>query len=465
MRDAALLRAATTTLLAAVLVLPHAGAAATTTAEAIDDAARQAQARFGIPGMSVAVVLGGRLVYAKGFGLADLASQAPADAQTVYPLGSIAKQFTAAGVLALAEAGRLGLADPVASHVPEHWPHGNAATLEHLLRHTSGVREFFSVPEAAKLIGNTRGTIDDVMAIVAREPLVFATGSRWSYSNSGYHLAARAIEKRTGQPYETFLGAAFFDPLRLPSLHHCKSAPLPPREATGYARRRGTTVVAPWENMNTARGDGGLCGNAADLARWTRQLARGEALSAAAFAQMTRPTTTSEGKTAPYGMGLGLLPLDGRARVSHGGLIGGFSAAAAWYPDDDLAIAVLTNLAFVPAEAIERDIARAILGLPAPRWRDLQVPPDLRARVVGRWEIGIPGFVVEVAEANGRLHVRMPLPGWSGELRYQGDGRFVSRAAPDVEYLQLAGAGPESALVIGMGDLHWDARRLAGGSR
>ncbi len=463
MRYAAAIRAAAAALLAALLALTHAGAAATTTAEAIDDAARQAQSRFGIPGMSVAVVLGGRLVYAKGFGLADVASQVPAGAHTVYPLGSIAKQFTAAGVLALAGQGRLGLADPVARHVPEYWPHGNSATLEHLLRHTSGVREFFSVPEAAKLIEDPRGTIDDVMAIVAREPLVFATGSRWSYSNSGYHLAARTIEKTTGQPYEAFLAAALFEPLRLPSLHHCKSAPVPPREATGYARRRGMTVVAPWENMNTARGDGGLCGDAVDLARWTRQLARGEALPAAVVAQMTRPTTTTEGRNAPYGMGLGLLPLDGRPRISHTGAIGGFSAAAAWYPNDDLAIAVLTNLAFVPAEAIERDIARAILGLPAPRWRDLPVPAELRARVVGRWEIGIPGFVVEVAEANGRLRVKMPPPGWSGELRYQGDGRFVSVRAPDVEYLQPSEPGTQSGLLIGMGDLHWDARPAGGG--
>ena len=457
------MRGAAAALLAALLALPHAGAVATTTADAIDSAAQRSHSRFGIPGMSVAVLLGGRLVYAKGFGLADVASQAPADAQTVYPLGSIGKQFTAAGVLALAQAGRIGLADPVARHVPEHWPHGDAATLEHLLRHTSGVREFFSVPEAAALIEDPRGTIDELMAIVAREPLVFATGSRWSYSNSGYHLAARAIEKRTGQPYEAFLGATFFEPLQLPSLHHCGPAPQPPRDATGYARRRGAIVVAPWENMNTARGDGGLCGNAVDLARWTRQLARGQALPAKVSAQMTRPTTTTDGAAMPYGMGLALLPLDGRPRVSHSGAIGGFSAAAAWYPNDDLAIAVLTNLAFVPAEAIERDIARAMLGLPAPRWRDLPVPADLRARVVGRWEVGIPGFVIEVAEAKGRLRVRMPLPGWSGELRYQGDGRFVSQATPDVEYLQLAAAGPDGAMVIGMGGLHWDAQRLAGG--
>lgn len=190
--------AAAAALLAALLTLPRAAAAATTTADAIDNAARQSLARFGIPGMSVAVMLGGRIVYAKGFGMADGATKAPADAQTVYPLGSISKQFTAAAVLKLAADGRLSLADPVTRHVPEYWPHGDTATVEHLLRHTSGVREFFSIPAAAKLIDDPRGTIDDVMALVAREPLVFPAGSRWSYSNSGYHLAARAIEKSTG---------------------------------------------------------------------------------------------------------------------------------------------------------------------------------------------------------------------------------------------------------------------------
>ena len=277
--------------------------AAPTTADAIESATRSAQSRFGIPGISVAVMVGGKLVYARGFGLADVASRAPATAQTVYPFGSIAKQFTAAAVLKLAGEGRFALADPVAKHVPEYWPHGNAATLEYLLRHTSGVREFFSVPAAAKLIEDPRGTMDEVMAIVARERLVFPTGSRWSYSNSGYHLAARAIEKATGQPYERYLDAALFSPLALRSLHHCKATPVLPNEATGYVRRRGAIVVAPWENMNTARSDGGLCGNAVDLARWTRLLARGDAVSAAAIEQMTAPTTTTEGWTAPYGMG------------------------------------------------------------------------------------------------------------------------------------------------------------------
>jgi CubicO group peptidase (beta-lactamase class C family) len=450
---------------AGLLAAPVPARAAPTTEEAIDAAVRSAQSRSGIPGLSVAVMLGGRIVYAKGFGQADVATRAPADAKTVYPLGSISKQFTAAAVLKLAADGRLALADPVATHVPEYWPHGREATLEHLLRHTSGVREFFSVPAAARLIEDPGGTIDEVMAIVAREPLVFPSGSRWSYSNSGYHLAARAIEKATGQPYERHLEAVFFAPLDLRSLHHCKSAPVPPREATGYGRRRGAIVVAPWENMATARGDGGLCGNAFDLARWTRLLARGDAIAPAAVERMTAPTTTAAGWAAPYGMGLALLPLDGRPRISHGGLIGGFSAAAAYYPSDDLTIAVLTNLAFVPAAAIERSIARAVLGLPAPPLQDVPVPPEMRDRMVGRWEIGIPGFVIDIAPAGDRLRVRMPLPGWSGELRYQGGGRFASTRAADVEYVLAADAATADSIVIGMADMHWDARRLAGGGR
>lgn len=455
------MRAAAAALFAAGLLATAApGSAAPTTEEAIDAVVLQAQSQFGIPGMSVVVMLGGRIVHAKGFGLADVASGLKAEARTVYPMGSIAKQFTAAAVLKLAADGSLALADPVAKHVPEYWPQGREATLEHLLRHTSGVREFFSIPAAAKLIDDPRGTMDDVMALVAREPLVFPAGSRWSYSNSGYHLAARAIEKVSGVPYERYLDAAFFRPLDLRSLHHCKSAPVPPREATGYGRRRGAIVVAPWENMNTARGDGGLCGNAIDLVRWTRLLARGDAIAPATVERMTAPTTTTEGWTAPYGMGLSLLPLDSRPRISHGGLIGGFSAAAAHYPSDDLTIAVLTNLALVPAAAIERDIARAVLGLPARRLQDLPVPPEMRDRIVGRWEIGIPGFVIDIAPAGDRLRVQMPLPGWSGELRYQGVGRFASTRAPDVEYVLAADGATADSIVIGMADVHWDARRI-----
>jgi hypothetical protein len=193
--------------------------------------------------------------------------------------------------------------------------------------------------------------------------------------------------------------------------------------------------------MNTARGDGGLCGSAIDLARWARLLARGEAVDADGFARMSAPTPTAGGPVAPYGMGLALLSLDGRPRVSHTGAIGGFSSALAYYPRDDLAIAVLTNLGGFPVEAVEQAVARAMLGLPPPPVRDLAVPDETRRRLIGRWEIGIPGFVIEVADAGNRVKVRMPAPGWSGALRYQGEGRF----AP--------------TLTVLMGDMHWTAHR------
>jgi CubicO group peptidase (beta-lactamase class C family) len=270
------------------------------------------------------------------------------------------------------------------------------------------------------------------------------------------------IEKAAGAPYEEFLQSAFFNPLQLGSLHHCKQAPQPPREASSYTLRKGRLGLARWENMNTARGDGGLCGNVVDLARWMRLLARGDVVGAASVDAMTRPTFPALGPTAPYGLGLGLLPLDGRHRISHTGEIGGFSAAAAYYPRDDLAIAVLSNLAGVPVEAIERAMARAVLDLPAPRIADLPVPDDLRRRLTGRWEIGIPGFVIEVVDGGNRLAVRMPPPGCSDELRYQGQGRFVSARVPDVQYVQLTEGEPLGALTVGMGDMHWDARRLAG---
>ncbi len=404
------------------------------------------------------VLRGEQLVIARGFGHADLATETPARADTVYPLGSISKQFTAAGVLKLVEAGKLALADPVARHAPEYWAHGDGATLERLLRHASGVREFFSIPAAAPLNDDPRHGIDELMALVAREPLVFEPGARWSYSNSGYHLLARVIEKTTDQPYEQFLEASFFRPLGLASLHHCKQAPKLPREATGYGRRQGRLAVAPWENMNLARGDGGLCGNAADVARWLRRLVRGSVVSRASFEHMSDPSPIAGGGVAAYGMGLVLLPLEGRQRIGHNGAIGGFSAAAAYYPNDDLSIAVLTNLAGVPADAIEHAIARAVLGLPPPRLVDLPVPEAVRERILGAWEVGIPGLRIEIGERGRRLHAMMPPPAWRSQLRYQGQGRFASVTAPDAQYMLLADG--DEALIVRMGGMHWFARRV-----
>jgi CubicO group peptidase (beta-lactamase class C family) len=241
----------------------------------VDSIARVALAERSIPGMSVVVMRGPATLIATGYGMADRESGAPATAGTVYQLGSISKQFTAAAVMRLVERGALRFEDPVSRHLPEYRPQGDSVRLRHLLHQTSGVREEFTLPRYGELISDTTRQNAELMILIEREPLGFAPGSRWSYSNSNYALLAAVIERTTGKPYDRFLAEEFFAPLGLVSLHHCAPLPTAPHHARRYVLESGRTAPAPPENMNWIRGDGGLCGTARDLARWTRALATG----------------------------------------------------------------------------------------------------------------------------------------------------------------------------------------------
>jgi D-alanyl-D-alanine carboxypeptidase len=427
---------------------------------ALDPLVAAAMKSQNIPGLSLAVVRGERVLVAKGYGVADVEGKVAATAQTVYPIGSISKQFTAAGILFLAERGRLALSDPAARHLPVPRRHAQRVTIEQLLRHTSGVPEFLMLPAFQELNRGSGGSVDELHAVLDREPLSFVPGTRWSYSNTGYQWLARIIEHLNGEPYEQFLSEVMFKHVGLPSLHHCGTLPAV-RIARGYAWRQGRWTPAPQENMALARGDGGLCGNALDLARWARALARSDALAPSSYARLVDPTVLADGTPAPYGMGVSLLPLDGeRARVSHNGAIGGYQATLAYYPDDDLAIAVLTNRAGAFTEAIEKAIARRLLNQPAPRVTDAPLPPGLADRLVGEWEIGVAGLPVRVSRKEQRLWLEMPPPGVTSALRHQGNGRFVAAGAPDaIEVQYVEGDGGPEELAITMANMQWFARR------
>lgn len=427
---------------------------------ALDPLVAAAMKSQNLPGLSLAVVRGERVLVARGYGLADVEGKVAATEQTVYPIGSISKQFTAAGILFLAERGRLALSDPAARHLPVPRRHAQRVTIEQLLRHTAGLREFITLPAFRDLEAQPGANVDALHAALDREPLSFVPGTRWSYSNTGYQWLARIIEHLNGEPYEQFLAEVMFKHVGLPSLHQCGTRPAV-RLARGYAWRQGRWTPAAEENMALARGDGGLCGDAVDLARWARALARSDALAPASYARLVDPTILTDGTPAPYGMGVSLLPLDGeRARVSHNGAIGGYQATLAYYPDDDLAIAVLTNRAGAFTEAIEKAIARRLLNQPAPRVTDAPLPPGLADRVVGEWEIGVAGLPVRVTRRGERLWLEVPPPGVTSALRHQGNGRFVAAVAPDaVEVQYVEGHGGPEELAVTMANMQWFARR------
>lgn len=459
-------------LLAAVLAIQacadresDVSAPAPTAIEAADTLAASALTTRQVPGLALVVLRGDEPVLARGYGHLEVGHADPVTADTLFQLGSISKQFLAALVVALEVDGTLSLDDPVVRHLPDFAHLPASIRVRHLLQHASGLREIFTDPEAQAAYDDlTRGR-EGFENVIRRLPADFPPGSRWSYSNTNYSLLALLAERLTGKPYEQALAERFFTPLRLTSLRHCASVPQGSREARGHERREGAIIVAAPENMNWIRGDGGLCGSAFDVARWTRLLATGRVVPPGAYATMIVPASLADGREAEYGMGLSLVSPDGRRRIGHNGAMRGFSASAAYYPTDGLTVVVLANRGDVRTEAIERQVARRLLALPEPALQARELSPRDRARFVGTYDIGV--FDIEVVDRAGQLWLQMPRPGPTTPLRYLGDGRFVGADDPDAYGLTFdASEGSAERVRLFMAAMHWyGVRKPDTGSR
>lgn len=425
----------------------------------VDSMAAAALRERQTPGLSLVLLQGDSVLLARGYGFAGGEGNAPVSATTVFQLGSISKQFLAAYVLQLAERGLLSLDDPVTRHLPEFTRLPSAVRVRHLLNHTSGIREPFSMPEYRAGIEDLSRSAEEFGVILRQAPVDFAPESRWSYSNANYMILALLVEQITGKPYERALADDVFGPLGLSSLRSCTPLPQEPGEARGHVLRDGSIAPAAPENMNWIRGDGGLCGTAVDVARWTRLLATGRVVSPQSYRTMSAPTRLEGGREVDYGLGLSLVAPDGQRKVAHNGAMLGFSASAAYYPDAELAVVVLTNRGDVRTEAIERGIARHLLGLPAPDLRGRILPPEEKRRFVGSYSIGV--FDVQIVERGGELWLEMPQPGPTTALRYLGDGAFACVIEPDACQLAFSLAStPASELRLFMGAMHWYGVRV-----
>lgn len=349
--------------------------------------------------------------------------------------------------------------DPVTRYLAQFALLSPDVRIRHLLNHTSGLRELFTLPEAQSAFDDLSRSRDELEAAVRHAPVDFPAGSRWSYSNTNYTILALLVERVTGQPYEQALSARFFAPLGLHSIRQCTPVPLDRTEARGHEKLKGVVVTAAPENMNWIRGDGGLCGSAVDVARWTRLLATGKVVTPRSYRLMTAPTSLSDGRQVDYGFGLSLVDLEEQRKVAHNGAMRGFSASAAYYPAAALTVVVLTNRGDVRTESIERAVARRLLGLKPPQARTRLLMAGEHRRYVGTYDIGV--FKLRVVDRNGQLWLEMPRPGPTTPLIYLGNDKFAGEADSDAYQLTFSG-GTEAAVELRllMGAMHWYGRRV-----
>lgn len=339
-------------------------AAAPLAADAVDDYVAAVLARDKIPGAAVLVVRDGEVERARGYGSANLELGVPVGDRTVFQSGSVGKMFTAAGVLLLAEEGRLSLDDRLARHfggAPSAW---HRITVGQLLTHTSGLKDYGEEIDFRKDYSE-----DELLKVMQALPLEFEPGTQWSYSNSGYLVLGILTSKLAGKHWSDYQAERLFAPLGMTTTRVISERDLVPQRAAGYELdQRGEVKNQEWVAPSLNRcADGALYFSVRDLAAWERALQAGKFLAAPSFEAWWSPVRLADGTRYPYGFGWSLGEQRGQRVIEHGGAWQGFRAAIARYPDQRLAVAVLANLAQAEAE----EIAHAIAGL---------VAPELRAR-------------------------------------------------------------------------------------
>ena len=342
-------------------------AGATSLAVAVDRIVGDAMRDGRTPGVSVAVARGGRVVHAQGYGLANVELNVPATADTVYRIGSITKQFTAAAIMQLVEQGKMSLDDPIETFLPDYPVRGRRITIRHLLTHTSGIKSFTSLGLKYLAVKRQEISEEDLIATFKDEPDDFPPGEKWLYDNSGYYLLGVILERVTGYKYGDYVQRQLFTPLGLSSTLYCDVERIVKNRASGYQIGLDKGLRnADFISMKVPFAAGALCSTVKDLVTWTGALVGGKVVSAQSYAQMTTPLKLANGQERPYGFGLGLGEFEGHPQVEHGGGIDGFASMLMYFPKDGVTVAVLTNSSGGPAVKIAKDVARAALGLKQP---------------------------------------------------------------------------------------------------
>lgn len=351
------------------------------TAAAIDRAAAAHIAAGKSVGLAIAVAQHGEIVFARGYGKANLEWNTAVTPDTVFRIASNTKTFTAVSILLLAQRGALSLDDKLARFLPD-FPRADAVTIRQLLTHTSGITSYDELYRDKPELAITRSMPEMVEFIARLQPVYrFEPGTAYQYSNSGYYLLGAIVEKIAGTSLEQFMHEHIFEPLGMRSTAMDEIEDIVPQRAAGYLRdekRPQTFRNAPYIPYTTPGPAGGLRSTVGDLAKWHVALFGGKLIGAELLEQMTAPGKLADGRPSSavvfgmtnvpvpppyeYGFGIRSSRLQGHREYWHSGAIEGFTSQIRTYPDDEVTIVLLANT-FRALDGILEGVQDAVLGL------------------------------------------------------------------------------------------------------
>ena len=353
------------------------------------------------PGCAVGVFQNGSIAFAKGYGLANIEYDVPITPQTPFIMGSVSKQFTAAAIALLVEQGRLALNDDVRTYVPELHDYGKRVTIDNLVHHTSGIRDFWALVDLAGMRYDDGYNVGDVVALAARQrSLNFDPGVAYAYSNTGYILLGVIVQRVTGKTLRQFAAEQFFTPLGMTStqFHDDHNEPVHGRAAAySPAATGGPWKINIWNNDIV--GQGGLMTTMEDLQKWDENFYTGKVGGPEFLKRQLQRGKLNNDSTLAYAFGLEVGAYRGLPMVEHSGSTGGYRTDLARFPSAHTSVATMCNVSNADAVGLAHRVADIVLAskvappLPSNRSRAaaqqgttaLPISPDDARQMAGRF--------------------------------------------------------------------------------
>jgi CubicO group peptidase (beta-lactamase class C family) len=315
------------------------------------------------PGMAVLVVEKGKPVLRKGYGLADIENKIAVQPDMSFKIGSITKQFTAVAILKLVQAGKLNVQDDITKYLPEfktEYP----ITIEHLLNHTSGIRNYLFLPQFADAEARKKEyTITELNSIIQQQPADFAPGEYWSYTNSGYYLLGSVIEKVSGMPYEQYV-TTMLKPLGMKTTFIDGAKPLG-KMAVGYeATAPDEYKRSDFVHPSLAYAAGIICSTVDDMWKWNKAVFSYKVTSKELLEKAWSPTKLTNGLLESYGYGWEFGKVGEYKAIAHGGAnFDGYSSFELYVPEKEIFVCILTNNISALPENLAYTLAEKVAGV------------------------------------------------------------------------------------------------------
>lgn len=315
------------------------------------------------PGCAVAVIHNGRILYTRGYGMANLEHQIPITPETVFYVGSVSKQFVAFCIALLSRDGLLSLDDDIRLHLPEMPEYGAPVTLRHCLHHTGGLRDYLTLLGIAGIPFGYFHQEEAFNLIKRQQDLNFLPGTEHLYSNSGYLLLAEVIERVSGQSLRRFAHERIFKPLGMDSSHfHDDYTRLIPNRAAGYLAKKQGGGYKNFISTFDCVGSGGLFTTVNDIYLWDQNFETGKLGGRDLIELIQVPGRLADGKTTHYAFGLKLGNTEGLNHIGHSGSMGGYRSAYLRFPEHRFSVICFANLSDIDPFRLCEDVAAIYLA-------------------------------------------------------------------------------------------------------